>query len=219
MHYILIIGSYLYTTYSNWSVRRLRRRVDEFINTKGTSTISDVDLDSAIRITQSQILSNLRQSGHLNINLDSLSNPAVQNPVTYIQSPQNHSQWSPDLNTNQVFSNPSVESKATETRQEAATQYANNETQIKDMDRSVQTEVKRTPSRYVTDPRPHSSRSLIESSIASLSNRSGNSGSYQENMALKLPVSQSGDQIYEPNTPGDLISLKEVVMIFTFTLS
>merc|ERR1712131_26446 len=64
--YILIIGSYLYTSYSNWSLRRLRRRVDDFMNTKGTSTISDVDLDSAIRLTQSQILSSLRESGHLN---------------------------------------------------------------------------------------------------------------------------------------------------------
>merc|ERR1711917_79699 len=63
--YILIIGSYLYTSYSNWSLRRLRRCVDDFMNTKGTSTISDVDLDSAIRLTQSQILSSLRASGHL----------------------------------------------------------------------------------------------------------------------------------------------------------
>jgi len=230
MHYILIIGSYLYTTYSNWSVRRLRRRVDEFINTKGTSTISDVDLDSAIRITQSQILSSLRQSGHLNINTEQLmpsdnsvdnsslqstmSKSAMQNQVTHIQSPQrqNHPQSlpKPDLNRNQVFSHPTAESEATGTRQEVATQYANNKTLIQDMDRSVQTEVNRTPSRYVTDPRPHSSRSLIESSIASLSNRSVNCGTYQDEVVLKLPVSQSGDQIYEPNTPGDLISLKEI---------
>merc|ERR1711990_779532 len=60
--YILIIGSYLYTSYSNWSLRRLRRRVDDFMNTKGTSTISDVDLDSAIRLTQSQILSRLNRN-------------------------------------------------------------------------------------------------------------------------------------------------------------
>merc|ERR1712133_327299 len=80
--YILIIGSYLYTSYSNWSLRRLRRRVDDFMNTKGTSTISDVDLDSAIRLTQSQILSSLRENGHL-------SGHFVQGQQS---SPQGHSQ-------------------------------------------------------------------------------------------------------------------------------
>merc|ERR1712131_578941 len=80
--YILIIGSDLYTSYSNRSLRRLRRRVDDFMNTKGTSTISDVDLDSSIRLTQSQILSSLRESGHL-------SGHFVQGQQ---RSPQGHSQ-------------------------------------------------------------------------------------------------------------------------------
>ena len=253
--YILIIGSYLYTSYSNWSLRRLRRRVDDFMNTKGTSTISDVDLDSAIRLTQSQILSSLRESGHLSGHFvqaqQRSSRSQSQQPEQLTQGQLYNDR--PQLSQQRTTQNCEDKSLGTQTRpsnQQTFTQankpqqrqaqssaqtrqsrpsplernqsVSKQETNLNQSRDRIQSEdsqvLNRTPSKYVTEPRPHSSRSIIESSIGSLCSersdiidRPGSVlGQVRSNDQIPLKVSQSGDQIFEREEPDDLISLKEV---------
>merc|ERR1711990_1415391 len=274
--YILIIGSYLYTSYSNWSLRRLRRRVDDFMNTKGTSTISDVDLDSAIRLTQSQILSSLRESGHLTGHFvqgqqqghsqqqveitqghfyteqqqisqqratqhrdgthfgtqtqqSAMTQQSTISPVTTQQSmslkQKSQPTQVPQQQASQPVSQPRLrqsqppQSRSRLNRNQPVQKHESNFNQSRDRIQSQGSQViTRTPSKYVTEPRPHSSRSVIESSIDSLcsersdiNERPGSlSGHSRSNDQIPLKVSQSGDQIYEQGNPDDLISLKEV---------
>jgi len=275
--YILIIGSYLYTSYSNWSLRRLRRRVDDFMNTKGTSTISDVDLDSAIRLTQSQILSSLRKSGHLNGHFvqgqqssqqghsqqqvfvtqgqwnneqqqssqqraiqhrDDFGTQTQQSAMTqqstmtramthqsmsfqHKSQPRQAQQQQPSQPVSQprLRQSQPPQSCARLDRNQSVSKHESNLNQSRDRIQSQDSQLmNRTPSKYVTKPRPHSSRSVIESSIDSLcSERSeiierpeSTSGHSRSNEQIPLKVSQSGDQIYEQENPDDLISLKEV---------
>merc|ERR1711990_1410256 len=264
--YILIIGSYLYTSYSNWSLRRLRRRVDDFMNTKGTSTISDVDLDSAIRLTQSQILSSLRESGHLTGHFvqgqqqghsqqqvemtqgqfyteqqqilqqratqhrdgtqtqqSAMTQQSTMSPVMTQQTMSFQQTSQPTQVPQQQASQPRLRKsqppQSRLDRNQPVQKHQSNSSQSRDRIQSQDRQViNRTPSKYVTEPRIHSSRSVIESSIDSLcsersdiNERPGSlSGHSRSNDQIPLKVSQSGDQIYEQEEPEDLISLKEV---------
>merc|ERR1711990_405525 len=214
--YILIIGSYLYTSYSNWSLRRLRRRVDDFMNTKGTSTISDVDLDSAIRLTQSQILSSLRESGHLTGHFvqgqqqghsqqqvemtqgqfyteqqqilqqratqhrdgtqtqqSAMTQQSTMSPVMTQQTMSFQQTSQPTQVPQQQASQPRLRKsqppQSRLDRNQPVQKHQSNSSQSRDRIQSQDRQViNRTPSKYVTEPRIHSSRSVIESSIDSL---------------------------------------------------
>ena len=237
------------------------------MNTKGTSTISDVDLDSAIRLTQSQILSSLRESGHLGghfVPVQGQQNSSYvqsQQPTEVVnratqgqneqsqllqqRATQHRDEYSRlDLGTQTEQSavaqqptttqqtkrqqppprSPSRQSQPPQLRSrlqknQSVPKQASNLNQSRDRLQSEDSQViKRTPSKYVTEPRPHSSRSVIESSIESLCSersdiidRPGSlAGQLRSNDQIPLKVSPSGDQIYEREEPDDLISLKEV---------